>query len=178
MGNGVLDSDLPVDNNDQYRYLSDMLIIAADVTDNPIGDNVVTVGDKKYDVSDGLMLLDNDAGLTTMDKSIIEGIVWDDKNYDGQQNEYTNADGENEDEPGISDVELQLIPYYYDDPTNTWKALDENDMATLETKMNELEQVAQQMAAYQYQQSQGANPTDNGNAANDDVVDADFTEKN
>ena len=51
-------------------------------------------------------------------------------------------------------------------------------MATLETKMNELEQVAQQMAAYQYQQSQGANPTDNGNAANDDVVDADFTEKN
>ncbi len=126
MGNGVLDSDLPVDNNDQYRYLSDMLIIAADVTDNPIGDNVVTVGDKKYDVSDGLMLLDNDAGLTTMDKSIIEGIVWDDKNYDGQQNEYTNADGENEDEPGISDVELQLIPYYYDDPTNTWKALDEN----------------------------------------------------
>lgn len=58
------------------------------------------------------------------------------------------------------------------------KALDENDMATLETKMNELEQVAQQMAAYQYQQSQGANPTDNGNAANDDVVDADFTEKN
>ena len=58
------------------------------------------------------------------------------------------------------------------------KALAENDMATLETKMNELEQVAQQMAAYQYQQSQGANPTDNGNAANDDVVDADFTEKN
>lgn len=60
------------------------------------------------------------------------------------------------------------------------KALDDNDMATLEAKMSELEQVAQQMAAYQYQQSQGANPTgDAGNAANDDdVVDADFTEKN
>lgn len=59
------------------------------------------------------------------------------------------------------------------------KALDENDMATLEAKMNELEQVAQQMAAYQYQQSQGANPTDNGTASqDDDVVDADFTEKN
>ena len=48
--------------------------------------------------------------------------------------------------------------------------------------MSELEQVAQQMAAYQYQQSQqGANPT--GDASNtatqdDDVVDADFTEKN
>ena len=51
-------------------------------------------------------------------------------------------------------------------------------MATLETKMNELEQVAQQMAAYQYQQSQGANPTDAGTTSNDDVVDADFTEKN
>ena len=60
------------------------------------------------------------------------------------------------------------------------KALDENDMATLEAKMTELEQVAQQMAAYQYQQSQGANPTgDAGTASNDDdVVDADFTEKN
>ena len=61
-------------------------------------------------------------------------------------------------------------------------ALDNNDMATLESKMSELEQMAQQMAAYQYQQqSQGANPT--GNASNtatndDDVVDADFTEKN
>jgi len=57
-------------------------------------------------------------------------------------------------------------------------ALDNNDMATLETKMSELEQVAQQMAAYQYQQQQanpGANPE---NPANDDVVDADFTEKN
>ena len=61
------------------------------------------------------------------------------------------------------------------------KALDNNDMATLEAKMSELEQVAQQMAAYQYQQSQGANPTgDAGSTASndDDVVDADFTEKN
>lgn len=60
------------------------------------------------------------------------------------------------------------------------KALDDNDMATLETKMTELEQVAQQMAAYQYQQGQEANPTgDTQTASNDDdVVDADFTEKN
>ena len=60
------------------------------------------------------------------------------------------------------------------------KALDDNDMATLETKMTELEQVAQQMAAYQYQQGQGANPTgDTQTPSNDDdVVDADFTEKN
>ena len=59
------------------------------------------------------------------------------------------------------------------------KALDENDMATLEAKMNELEQVAQQMAAYQYQQSQQAQPNNGSTASNDDdVVDADFTEKN
>ena len=52
-------------------------------------------------------------------------------------------------------------------------------MATLEAKMNELEQVAQQMAAYQYQQSQQAQPNNGSTASNDDdVVDADFTEKN
>ncbi len=58
------------------------------------------------------------------------------------------------------------------------KALDSNDMATLEAKMSELEQVAQQMAAYQYQQAQGANPNQETSSNNDDVVDADFTEKN
>ena len=56
-------------------------------------------------------------------------------------------------------------------------ALDNNDMATLEAKMSELEQMAQQMASYQYQQSQNADT--GANASNDDdVVDADFTEKN
>ncbi|MCD7807863.1 MAG: molecular chaperone DnaK [Erysipelotrichaceae bacterium] len=60
------------------------------------------------------------------------------------------------------------------------QALDANDMATLEAKMNDLEQMAQQMASYQYQQSQGTNPGDATSSANndDDVVDADFTEKN
>ena len=55
-------------------------------------------------------------------------------------------------------------------------ALNNNDMATLEAKMNELEQMAQQMAAYQYQQqNQGGTST---STQNDDFVDADFTEKN
>ncbi|MEE0967269.1 MAG: molecular chaperone DnaK [Bacilli bacterium] len=57
-------------------------------------------------------------------------------------------------------------------------ALDNNDIATLEAKMSELEQMAQQMAAYQYQQSQGANTNTNNASNDDDVVDADFTEKN
>ena len=58
-------------------------------------------------------------------------------------------------------------------------ALDNNDMATLEAKMSELEQMAQQMASYAYQQ-QGANTNANStNTAQDDnVVDADFEEKN
>lgn len=60
-------------------------------------------------------------------------------------------------------------------------AFDNNDMATLESKMSELEQIAQQMAAAQYQQQNagntaGADTSSNNN--NDDFVDADFTEKN
>ena len=59
------------------------------------------------------------------------------------------------------------------------KALDANDMATLEARMSELEQMAQQMASYQYQQNtqSGTDNAPSGNA-NDDVVDADYTEKN
>ena len=59
-------------------------------------------------------------------------------------------------------------------------ALDNNDMATLEAKMSELEQMAQQMASYAYQQQQANPGANNGGTAgnNDDVVDADFEEKN
>ena len=56
-------------------------------------------------------------------------------------------------------------------------ALDNNDLDTLEARMNELEQMAQQMASYAYQQ-QGQNPTDTNSGGADDVVDADFEEKN
>ena len=61
-------------------------------------------------------------------------------------------------------------------------ALDNNDMATLEAKMSELEQMAQQMASYAYQQQggAGAGASDAGasSAQDDNVVDADFEEKN
>lgn len=61
------------------------------------------------------------------------------------------------------------------------KALDENDMATLKTKLDALEQAAHTMAEAMYQQqAQGAQPNGaqgNANSADDDVVDADFTEK-
>ena len=59
-------------------------------------------------------------------------------------------------------------------------ALDNNDMATLEAKMSELEQMAQQMASYAYQQQNGAGGANTGaaNSQDDNVVDADFEEKN
>ncbi|WP_027090240.1 molecular chaperone DnaK [Thomasclavelia saccharogumia] len=59
-------------------------------------------------------------------------------------------------------------------------ALDNNDMATLEAKMSELEQMAQQMASYAYQQQNGASGTNTSstNSQDDNVVDADFEEKN
>ncbi len=55
------------------------------------------------------------------------------------------------------------------------QALDNNDIATLEAKMDELERAAQQMASYAYQQQQNQNSQ---NSSDDDVVDADFQEKN
>ena len=56
------------------------------------------------------------------------------------------------------------------------KAVDENDYATLKTKLDELEKAAQAMSEMMYQQqaqqqSQASDPAD-------DVVDADFTKKN
>ena len=57
-------------------------------------------------------------------------------------------------------------------------ALDNNDMDTLEAKMSELEQMAQQMAAYGYQQQAGDEGAANSAPQDDDtVVDADFEEK-
>ncbi|MEA4873794.1 MAG: molecular chaperone DnaK [Anaerorhabdus sp.] len=61
------------------------------------------------------------------------------------------------------------------------KAIDDNDIETLKTKMSELEKAANDMAQAMYQQQANANPQDNAGAgaANDDnVVDADFKEKN
>ena len=55
-------------------------------------------------------------------------------------------------------------------------ALDNNDMVTLEAKMEELEKMTQQMAAYAYQQQQGGAANDQ--PQDDGVVDADFQEKN
>ena len=59
------------------------------------------------------------------------------------------------------------------------KAINENDYATLRSKLDELEKTAQAMAQAMYQQQaeQNANAGQNNNP-NDDVVDADFKAKN
>ena len=54
-------------------------------------------------------------------------------------------------------------------------ALDNNDMETLKTQIDQLEQAANMMN--QYAQQQAANNQNSG-SSNDDVVDADYTEKN
>ncbi len=61
------------------------------------------------------------------------------------------------------------------------KALDDNDMDGLKTKLDALEQAANAMAQQMYQNGPAAGAGDAGAAsgnAGDDVVDADFTEKN
>lgn len=59
------------------------------------------------------------------------------------------------------------------------KAIDENDYATLKSKLDELEKAAQTMAEAMYQQqAQGQAQPNNNTNPNDDVVDADFETKN
>ncbi|WP_294562289.1 molecular chaperone DnaK [uncultured Traorella sp.] len=59
------------------------------------------------------------------------------------------------------------------------KALDENDMEAVKTKLDALEKAAQMAAEQMYQQQDAGNNAQQSSNNNDDnVVDADFTEKN
>ena len=62
------------------------------------------------------------------------------------------------------------------------EAIDKNDMEGLKAKLDALEKAAQAMGQAMYQQQQQANPgtdagSSNSTSSNDDVVDADFSEK-
>ena len=57
------------------------------------------------------------------------------------------------------------------------KAVDENDYATLKTKLDELEKAAQAMSEAMYQQAQAQGQQGPSSDPADDVVDADFTKK-
>ena len=58
------------------------------------------------------------------------------------------------------------------------KAIDDNDMDSLKTKLDALEQAANAMAQQMYQNGGAAGAGNAGSASGDDYVDADFTEKN
>ena len=57
------------------------------------------------------------------------------------------------------------------------KAVDENDYATLKTKLDELEKAAQAMSEAMYQQAQAQGQQGPSSDPADDVIDADFTKK-
>ncbi len=60
-----------------------------------------------------------DGGLLKDPKDSITGKVWEDKNYDGIQNQ--DANGQNE--PGIQNVTVRLTQSYFDTADNSWKAV-------------------------------------------------------
>lgn len=126
INNGLNDSDLPAQGDSDMRYLTrddEYIILADKAADGVSGANVLEVEGVRYDTSEGISVLDKDAGLTTMELAKIQGRVWEDKNYDGQQNTYEDTDGNRKDEPGINGILLKLIPYYYDPDASSWKKL-------------------------------------------------------
>ena len=120
MNNGKNDSDLPILSADGYltsvadHDASGMIIIAEKADEHTQAAYIKTYNGVDYNTADGRMILDLDIGLTTKDKASFTGIVWDDKNYDGIQNQYQSDSGL-VDEPGIADVELEIRQYYYKD---------------------------------------------------------------
>ena len=93
---------------------------------NPYRLKYVRQDGKDYDISDALIITEYDAGLTTKDDAEIDGVVWEDKNYNGKQDKYTDDDGNEVDEPGIENIELQLVPYVY--YNNKWQKLKDADL--------------------------------------------------
>ena len=121
MNSGKNDSDLPILSADGYlTSISDhdtqsqMIIIAEKADEHTQAAYIKTYQGVDYNTADGRMILDLDIGLTTKDKAVFTGVVWDDKNYDGIQNQYQSDIGP-ADEPGIADVELEVVQYYYKD---------------------------------------------------------------
>ncbi len=60
-----------------------------------------------------------DGGLVKDPATSITGKVWEDKNYDGIQNQDTTG----QDEPGIQNVTVKLTQFYFDTADSSWKAV-------------------------------------------------------
>ena len=129
INNGVSDSDLPLIGaaDSDYRYLNDNpIIIAALADEDTIDEYKMEAFGKTYNVTRSQTVLDVDAGLTIDEKAEISGLVWNDKNYDGCQNSYMDENDVELDETGVSDVELQLVPYVY--TNNKWILLNADSL--------------------------------------------------
>lgn len=135
------------------------------------------------------IVIQNSSGLT--DEEIERMVQEAEANKTEDEKKRKDIETKNKAEQMINEIDKALaeqgdkIDQQQKDAANQLKeelkvALDNDDMETLEAKMSELEQMAQQMASYAYQQQGGAEgPTaDNATSDDDNVVDADFEEKN
>ncbi len=119
MNNGLNDSKLPISTTDGYLDITQdadsagMIIIAEKANNDTPNEYINTHEGVNYDISNGKMILNLDLGLTSIDTSTITGTIWDDKNYDGLQDQYKDAADQLVNEPGISNVTVELEQYYY-----------------------------------------------------------------
>ncbi|MDE5995334.1 MAG: hypothetical protein K2G56_00265 [Eubacterium sp.] len=136
MNDGVSDSNLPLTGGN-YRYLNDVPVIANEIVDeadlDPSNPEQIKIDGVTYDMTRGRSITDLDAGFATVDTAHIKGIVWNDENYDGIRNTSVDEEGNTvSDEKGVSDVELQLIPYAYHKDARgrfRWYPLTADDLA-------------------------------------------------
>ncbi len=109
VNNGISDSDLPLSSG-KYRYLTnDIVIVSEEATATTLGEHIITVGDKSYDISNAKIITEYDAGLTKFKNNSISGKVWLDDNYNGIL--------EN-DENGMKDQKVTVKRYYLDSVTD------------------------------------------------------------
>ena len=117
MNNGERDSDLPLREKEtidgkEYRYLNRGYILLAEETEDQSTGRIVEYDGKHYNLEEGISSLDNDGGITEVEEGRIVGIVWEDKNHDGQRTE---------EEKRMSGMKVSLEPYYYDNAAGKWK---------------------------------------------------------
>ena len=116
--NDMIAETLSLTSDDEY------IIVAAETNSD---DNVYycrEVGEKKYDIIKSKAYIGNDGGLTDVEKTSIEGVIWNDVNYDGVRDDNETV--------GFENVEVKLTRYYHDG--NEW--LEDTDFEPLSAFTN------------------------------------------
>lgn len=123
---GAADNDLPASTTDGYltaydadQLLDGCMIIASPVKPTTLPANILTVGGKDYDLSEGQMILDLDAGLKPLKGGTLSGTIFADANYNGLFDP---------DEEGIAQASLGIRQYYLDADQH-WQKVDAWDPA-------------------------------------------------